>query len=145
MKFKKICISFIFVLVLTCFALPVLATKTTGLGQAEYFLNNAAKSAGVDTNPKGNDNSVIAVMGDYAQVFLGLVGAIATMFIIYGSFIWITAGGSEEKVTTAKKYIINAAIGLVIGSLAYMIVSLVINLATPNAEKTRQVEESVEV
>ena len=46
------------------------------------------------------------------NVFLGLLAAIAVCLVIYGGFLWMTSGGSPEKVDKAKKVLINAAIGL---------------------------------
>ncbi len=73
------------------------------------------------------------------NVFLGLLGVLAVVLIIYAGFIWMTAGGNEEKVTKAKQFIINAIIGLAIILSAYAIVSFVINKLT---EATLGVETS---
>ncbi len=46
-----------------------------------------------------------------AMAFLGLI---AVTLIIYAGFLWMTAGGAEEKVETAKKVLKNSIIGLII-------------------------------
>lgn len=58
--------------------------------------------------------------------FLGLLGLIAVVMILYGGFVWMTAGGNEDKVDTAKQIISAAAIGLVIVLIAWAIVNFVI-------------------
>jgi hypothetical protein len=57
---------------------------------------------------------------------LGLLGLIAVIMILYGGFIWLTAGGNEDKVDSAKKIISSAAIGLVIILISWAIVNFVV-------------------
>ena len=57
---------------------------------------------------------------------LGLLGLIAVVMILYGGFIWLTAGGNEDKVGSAKKIISAAIVGLIIVLLAWAIVNFVI-------------------
>lgn len=63
------------------------------------------------------------------QWILGLLGLIAVVFILYGGFIWMTAGGNEDKVSQAKKIISAAVIGLIVVLLAWAIVTFVVNTA----------------
>lgn len=57
---------------------------------------------------------------------LGLLGLIAVIMILYGGFIWLTAGGNEDKVDTAKKIISSAAVGLVVILISWAIVNFVV-------------------
>lgn len=59
-------------------------------------------------------------------VILGLLGIIAVSLIIYAGFKWMTAGGNEEGVETAKKTLTAAVIGLAIILSAYAITNFVI-------------------
>lgn len=61
---------------------------------------------------------------------LGLLAIIAVALIIYGGYYWLTAAGNEERVTKAKKIILNTVIGLVIILLAWAIVNFVIQTTT---------------
>jgi len=69
--------------------------------------------------------------------FLTIIGGIG--FLIYftiGAISWITAGGDQAKVDTAKKYMTNGAIGMIIIVGAYAIAAIVgqvlgINLLDP--------------
>ncbi|HEX9664618.1 MAG TPA: pilin [Patescibacteria group bacterium] len=65
-------------------------------------------------------------VGDIIQVFLGFLGTIALILVLYGGFMWMTAGGNEEKVTKAKTLLRNAVIGLIIVISAYSITYFVI-------------------
>jgi hypothetical protein len=70
-------------------------------------------------------------IGKIINVALSLLGVIVLVIIIYGGFLWMTAGGNDEKVGEAKKWIFGGIIGLVIILSAYAIASFVIsNLVT---------------
>jgi hypothetical protein len=70
-------------------------------------------------------------IGRIINVALSLLGVIVLVIIIYGGFLWMTAGGNDEKVGEAKKWIFGGIIGLVIILSAYAIASFVIsNLVT---------------
>jgi len=68
--------------------------------------------------------TVIAVI----QWILGLLGLIAVIMILIGGFKWMTAGGNEEKIESAKKLLTAAIIGLVIILLAWAIVIFAIGV-----------------
>ncbi|MFH0818518.1 MAG: pilin [Patescibacteria group bacterium] len=62
---------------------------------------------------------------------LGLLALVAVIMILIGGFMWMTAGGNEEKVEKAKKLLIAAIIGLVIILAAWGIsVYVITNLLT---------------
>ncbi|MFH1207032.1 MAG: hypothetical protein V1668_00290 [Patescibacteria group bacterium] len=61
------------------------------------------------------------------QWALGFLGLIAVVIILYGGFVWMTAAGNEEKVSTAKKVIGAAVVGLIVILLAWAIVTFVVN------------------
>lgn len=50
----------------------------------------------------------------FINVFLGILGTIFIVYVVYAGYLWMTAGGEEEKTTEAKTHIRNAVIGLVI-------------------------------
>lgn len=57
---------------------------------------------------------------------LGLLGIVAVVIILIGGFTWMTAGGNDEKVAEAKKWIFSGVIGLAIILSAYALASYVI-------------------
>src|SRR5512135_2936714 len=57
--------------------------------------------------------------------FLGFLGIIAVGIMLYAGFLWMTAGGNEEKVSTAKRWMINGTIGLVIIMSAFAITQFI--------------------
>lgn len=57
---------------------------------------------------------------------LTFMGTIFLILMIYGGFTWMTAAGSEEKVTKARGIIVNAIIGIVVVVAAYTITTYII-------------------
>ncbi|MDO9509879.1 MAG: Ig-like domain-containing protein, partial [Candidatus Magasanikbacteria bacterium] len=74
--------------------------------------------------PSGNLLSIIA---NIIRVALGLLGLLAVIIILYGGWLWMTAGGNEEQIGSAKKTLINGAIGLAIILSAYAIVAFIMS------------------
>ncbi len=67
------------------------------------------------------------VVANIIRIALGLLGIVALVLIIYAGYLWMTAGGNEQQIEDAKKFLLNAAIGLAIILSAYAIVSFVIS------------------
>ena len=60
------------------------------------------------------------------NVALGLLGIVAVVIMLVGGFEWMTAGGDDEKVGTAKKRIFAGILGLAIILSAYAIARFVL-------------------
>lgn len=60
------------------------------------------------------------------RVAMGLLGIVSVVIVLLGGFTWMTAGGNEEKVGEAKKYLYSGVIGLAIILSAYAIASFVV-------------------
>ena len=82
---------------------------------------------GVDQTLDLGTQDIRVTIAKIIRVILGLLGIIALVIIIYGGFTIMTSGGSEEKVSTGKKILINAVIGLAIILSSFAIVQFVIS------------------
>jgi len=80
---------------------------------------------GAQTGLGGGDIRVI--IGRIIQVFLGLLGVVALILIVYGGFLWMTSGGNEEQIARAKRTLTQAVIGLIIILSAFAIAQFVIS------------------
>ncbi len=60
------------------------------------------------------------------RTVLGFLGILALLIVLYGGFVYMTAGGNEQKVSTAKKILINGGIGLVLILSAFAITQFVL-------------------
>lgn len=63
----------------------------------------------------------------FVNFILFFLGIIATLFVIYGGFLYITSGGDDGKTETAKKILMYSAIGIVIVLISFALVNTVIN------------------
>ena len=59
------------------------------------------------------------------EIMIQLVAYIAVGFIMFGGFVYLTNGNSSDGISSARKMILNAVIGLVISLLAVFAVSFV--------------------
>lgn len=55
-----------------------------------------------------------AIIANVVNILFGFLGVLAIILIMYGGFVWMTAGGNDEKIVTAKAILKNASIGLLI-------------------------------
>ena len=91
--------------------LPTFAALDTGLSYGTF--------TGLGTN------DIREGVMNVVNVLLGFLGIIAIIIILYGGFVWMTAGGNEEKVGQANRSLLYAAIGLLIAILARGVPSIV--------------------
>ena len=61
----------------------------------------------------GSENPENVVI-DIVNWVLGLLALIAVILVLIGGFMWMTAGGNEDKIGRAKKLLVAAVTGLVI-------------------------------
>ena len=76
---------------------------------------------GVGSTPSYADYAICCLMDKIYQVtdwIFVILMALVIIFVLYGGFLILTAGGSEEKVTKGKTYITYALAGFVIAILA---------------------------
>ncbi len=71
----------------------------------------------------GSLRSALLTILNFFLFFLGLV---ATGFIIYGGFLYITAAGDDGKVENAKKILMYAVIGILVILLSFALVNTII-------------------
>lgn len=70
--------------------------------------------------------AVPRLVGNVINVFLGILGTIFVVLMVYGGYKWMMAQGEEEEVTKAKDVIRQAIIGLMIILGAYAITAWVV-------------------
>lgn len=70
--------------------------------------------------------SITTIIQEGIGIFMSILGVIVVFIILWGGFIWMTAGGDPEKVNKAKKMIISGITGLIIIFAAWGIATFVI-------------------
>ncbi len=104
-------------------AAPAHAAATSGV-DSPVTVETLGLSYGAKTGLGTKD--VRETIASIIKTAMGLLGIIAVVIILIGGFIWMTAGGNDEKIGEAKKYIFAGVIGLAIILSAYALTSFVI-------------------
>lgn len=83
----------------------------------------------IQTNLGGLDNGGGDVAANVVQALLniifGLVGGVALLYFIYGTFLILTSHGSPEQLAKGRRTMISAVIGLVFALLSVFIVRFI--------------------
>ena len=104
-------------------AMPVLAVDPPVAADIVGEITGQMDLAGATSGLSAQDPRL--TVSRFINVFLGILGTIFIAYIVYAGYLWMTAGGEEEKTTQAKTYIRNAVIGLVIILIAFSVNILV--------------------
>ena len=111
------------VLVLSIFVVPAISlaantvqVKDLGTNEVDNALSLGNKS------PLNTATNLI----NTAMLFLGLI---AVVIILLGGFKWMTAMGSEEKITEARKLMVAGVVGIIIILSAWGIANYVLKTA----------------
>jgi hypothetical protein len=101
----------------------------TTLALAEQYSTIDAGDLGLEYGKQTGLGStdVRTTVAQIIRVAMGLLGIVAVVIILVGGFKWMTAGGNEEQVGEAKKWIFSGVIGLAIILSAYALASFIIN------------------
>lgn len=93
--------------------------------KSEGDLKTVAEEGGYQPDSSADRASVF--ISTLINAVLSLIGVLFLIMMIYGGFLWMTAGGNESQVEKAKKLIIAAVIGTIIVVSAYAISYFVID------------------
>ncbi len=86
---------------------------------------NAISHWGATCKPGNVPTDIREAIMNVTNWILGFIAIVATLVIIYGGVLYLTAGGNEDAVGAAKKTISYGIIGIVIAGLAYAMVIVV--------------------
>jgi hypothetical protein len=98
---------------------------------AQSLWDQQAGRTGVETAYNagtGSATDLRVFVANVVKVFLSLLGLIFLIIIIWGGYQWMTAGGNEDNVKTAKSRIKNGIIGFIIILASYAIVDFVVTI-----------------
>ena len=88
-------------------------------GEDSGTVELVARPAGYDVD-QGADAANIFI-GTLIKAILSIIGVLFLIMMVYGGFLWMTAGGNETQVEKSKKLIIAAIIGTIIVVSSYAI------------------------
>ncbi len=78
----------------------------------------------------GGETSVRALALRIVNYFLGFLGLVAVIMIIYGGVTYVISAGNDDAVGNAKKIIQYSLIGIIIILLSFVIVQAVLGAGT---------------
>jgi len=97
------------------------ATLNTGTLQTGDLGLSYATSIGLGTQ------DIRTTIAYIIRVAMGMLGIVAVCIVLVGGFKWMTAGGNDDQVGEAKKWIFSGVIGLAVILSAYALANFVIN------------------
>ena len=88
------------------------------------------------SNATNSQTSARQLILTFINFFLFFLGLIATAFIIYGGFLYITSGGDDGSTEKAKKILIFSAIGILIILISFALVNTLLTAGLGNRATT---------
>lgn len=115
---------------------------SSGLSGTPYCADGSSNSSGNVFSPQitipGSDfqagktitvSNNTATIANYVKAIykylIGIIGIVACIMLMVGGIVWLTAGGSPEKVKQAQEYIIASLTGLVLALGSFMILGTI--------------------
>lgn len=119
-KIKALAIGLVAVVGVSALAMavePVLAADNISSTCTQWQIDQGLCTAGLRT-----------LVLDIVNWFLLFLGLVATGFLVYGGFLYVTSAGNDENINKAKKIIIYAAVGILIIVLAAVLVNALVDI-----------------
>ena len=88
------------------------------------------------SNATNSQTSARQLILTFINFFLFFLGLIATAFIIYGGFLYITSGGDDGATEKAKKILVFSAIGILIILISFALVNTLLTAGLGNRATT---------
>jgi hypothetical protein len=111
------------VFVVQVFCLGFLVFVPTVVYGGTYTLKVPLPSmATIEINAFGT--AIATYISAWYKFVIATIGVLATVMIMAGGFIWLTAGGNQSQISTAKDWITGAFAGMVIALLSYTVLEI---------------------
>ncbi|MDP2691129.1 MAG: hypothetical protein Q8O95_01840 [bacterium] len=104
-------------------SIEAFAQTGTGFGVGQNIVPGEIVSA------TGGETSLIDLVRTILNYFLGFLGILTLAIVIYGGFMYVTAGVNESGAETGKKVLTYAAIGIIVILLSFVIVNTLLQAA----------------
>ena len=113
----KTILSIIAIFAMGMFLSPIVKADTeadTEAGSDPFGIDIIESGEGTDGGIALGDQDLRVTITNIINVALSLLGIVAVVVILIGGFKWMTAGGNDDQVTVARKWIFSGIIGLAI-------------------------------
>ena len=104
-----------------------LLTAAPTLAAVPTVSNTELLDPGIGTQLGLSQTDIRITIARIIRVAMSLIGIVMVVLVIYGGFLWMTAGGNDDQIGTAKKIITAAVIGLAIVLSAWAITNFIID------------------
>lgn len=98
-----------------------------GLGLALLPFLALAQSGGVPGPIIVSPTDISVLIQKILDWVAGIIMVIALIMLLFSAILYLTAGGSEDRVGKAKSYLLYAIIGIVIAVLAFSVRPFLVN------------------
>lgn len=114
--------------------LVALAAAQTSFAASTLISPSDAPSAiSAATDGQTDFRALAQIVLDY---FLGFLGFLAIIMIIYGGILYVTSAGNDTNVEKAKKILLYAIVGIILILLSVAIVNTVLGAASSDSSTT---------
>ncbi len=72
--------------------------------------------------------SIPQLAGQIIRGLMGVTGALALFFLVWGGIVWMTSGGNSDRVKRGRETIVWAILGLVVIFLSYVVINFVFDV-----------------
>ena len=123
-KFKLALATFVFA---TLSTVAVLSPVPVGAVNA---LDDVCSQSGSNDNPicQNSNEQAEPLIKTLVNVLLFIVGALAVVMLIWSGISYVTSTGDSGRIKRAKDTLTYSIVGLIVASLAFVIVNYVVNI-----------------
>ena len=119
---KKLIFSILTICLFSILLLPQIILADTPLQIVQGGLQNTAVTATISQT----QTDLPTILGKAINYFFPIIGVIFLTVTLIGGYLWMTAGGNEEKVEKAKKFVMNGINGMIVIFLGYALVFVIV-------------------
>lgn len=143
-NFYKKMLAAIYILLLGILLLPAQTHAQGRQIPQDSFVNDLAAQLGAAAEDgagfdKPSDPRTIVVR--YINVFLGILGVLILIYIVYGGYMIMTSAGESSQVDQGKSIIKNAIIGLAVVLAAYSITTVIVRIASGDIDSRPNIQD----
>lgn len=78
----------------------------------------------------GGTGDLKGIVKTILNFFLGFLGFVATIMVIYGGVLYVTSAGNDENVAKAKKILMYAIVGILIILVSFALINTILGAAS---------------
>lgn len=114
---------------LTLAALLLVNGLGLNIASAEGAIDATTDQPGIISQLSGGQTGLRGIVLTIVNFFLGFLGLLAVIMVIYGGFLYVSSAGNEENVNKAKKILLYAVIGIVVIIVSFALVNTILGAA----------------